>query len=228
MEERQTENFTVLDELGKLKNESLGGSGKILLAVFLGKKQYAYLTINKENKLTFTLRCKGISEPFLIFSDYMKAFGNHQYSRETKNEESIKTFGSDKNFFKVRTMTSTRTFNKTSFSSRLAVDSDGTISSFGVYTIPHGHHFDTFRHGESWWKRYRYRSEDCKDYNPNDWVDYKKKEEEKIELESRENKKRKLQILEKEEKDVSLLEELNSEDEEQMDMFEDVSVFFDE
>jgi hypothetical protein len=144
------------DNLGELKDESQGsGSGKIVFAIFLGKKQYMYICMTKKNTLKIVMRCKGISEPFLLFSDYVAARYDRCYSRLTVNEEAIKSHGVS-NFFSVTSTTTSRTFNKTPFSSRLPIDLETlTLKPYSCHTIPHGHVLDTFKHGEYWWNKYQ-------------------------------------------------------------------------
>jgi hypothetical protein len=159
------------NELGKLKDESLGGSGKIFSAIFLGKKQYAYFVLNKDNEIKLVLRCKGISEPFLLWSDYISASRDRGYSRETRNEFAIKSFGVDKEFFQVRTVSTKRTFNKTNFHSRLPYCLDTLRpSADAVFTLPHGHILDTFKMGEKWWYRATKASKNVPDFDYAAWA----------------------------------------------------------
>ena len=165
-------------ELGKLKDESLGGSGKIFMASFLGKKQYMYLLINKKNEIKLVLRCKGISEPFLRFSDYIHAKQDRNFHRETNNEEAIKSHGKDHSFM-VQTIKTKRTFHKTPFGSRLPIDVETRkLDIHASHTIPHGHVLDTFGMGELWWNRYH--AEADADTEPREWCLKKKTTEERL------------------------------------------------
>lgn len=167
------------DHLGGLKDESLSaGGGIIFYGLWLSKKVYGYFQINRQNQISLKLCCKGISRAFLVFKDYMKVMKDPLYQSLKTNNNAIKTYGLDKHAFGIFNVTTTRTFNKTQFCSRLGINvHTGEIDHASPYTIPHGHCLDTFRHGEYWWLRYQ-QSGTSSGFSPSTWVEITRTEEE--------------------------------------------------
>lgn len=212
-------------ELGMLKNESMGSSsGRIIFAIFLGKKQYMYIYINKQNKLKLKMACKGISEPFLLFSDYLAAFYNIHYRRETTNQDAILSGGAS-DFFGVGTTSRSRTFHKSPFSARLPIDLETLeLNSYAQHTIPHGHVLDTFGHGEEWWLRYVQQQPKPTSTSPAVWVDEQKLEIEKLKLRLAEKRKNRLKReFQNNVIDISAAEELQQTEETEEDLMTHVS-----
>lgn len=182
------------DHLGGLKDESTSpGGGIIFYGLWLSKKVYAYFLITKDNKISLKLCCKGISRAFLVFKDYMRVTKDPTYSSLKTNTEAIKTHALDMYAFGVYSVTTTRTFNKTQFSSRLGLNPHTSlIDHASPFTIPHGHRLDTFGHGEYWWLRYQQDGTDS-GYTPALWVEITRSYEEvaaEILFDRREERKR--------------------------------------
>lgn len=178
-------------ELGELKDESVRDSGKIIFGIWLAKKVYAYIILKTDNTLRLVLRCKGISEPFLIFRDYVDAFADHSYSRETVNFEAIKSFGVDENAFAVTHVKTRRSFNKTCFHSRIPINLiTGLVDLKSAYTVPHGNILDSFNLGEDMWLRYLSEGGDNSGLSHHEWGNFTVLRDEELAKEQETHKRR--------------------------------------
>jgi hypothetical protein len=196
--------------LGQLKDESLEGSGKIILAIFLSKKVYAYLFLKPNNELVWKMACKGVREHFLIFSDYFRAVRDAAFSSGKVEYDNIKTFGADLKAFAVVSQTMRRTFNKTRYHARLPVDIiSGEINSKSFFTVPHGHSLDSFGLGEDWWLKFMCSDEEedamCSRWGQNAIAAARQREQEAHAF-----KERKIKEIEEREEliDASLMDEI--------------------
>ena len=137
------------EELGMMKDESQK-SGKIIMAYFLGKKMYAYMTIKKDNTLHVTLRCKGITNSYLSLRQFWESYHKPWFSEQIIQKNSIKSHGisSSDTFCQVKSVEIKRTFHKTPFKSRYYVNNDFEFDPFGVCSLPHGHKMDEHKMGE--------------------------------------------------------------------------------
>ncbi len=128
-------------QLMMLKDEATTkDSGKILLAYFIGKKQYAYLCLTQSNKLKVCLHCKGITNELLTLNDFWKVY-TEPWESKLVYKDSIKTHSlqSAHNAFQVKTLEMKRTF-KCNFQSRVFVDENLQPSPYETLSLPLGHH----------------------------------------------------------------------------------------
>lgn len=119
---RQRLPLKLANTLGALKDECKK-HGKVIFAVFLSKKMYAYVYINPKNEVGLHMKCKGIDISQLYLEDFRAAFLDNK-SRLTTGVDSLKTFAAQsfENFMNVKSTTLKRTFYKTPFYSRVPIN----------------------------------------------------------------------------------------------------------
>lgn len=155
--------FNLDGELGNLKDESQD-SGTLLHAVFLGKKNYGYVYLNKKNEIAVSLKTKGMDKSWLNMADYFTAYQKpnarnplnlpkfHFRPRIVGNDESLRKNKINQKLEKLFTLEKTgltRQFMKTLPCHRVYVDEDSLEARFdGNYSIPHGHVLDPYKEGE--------------------------------------------------------------------------------
>lgn len=129
------------NQLGGLKREDYG---KILVAYFLNKKTYALLYINQKNELKVGLHNKGIAINKLNFAHFAQATDIPTYTEVINMGVSLKKCGiRPKNMtdlLSIKSVKLERTFNKTSFYSRIHVHPETLQPAwFSPITLPLGH-----------------------------------------------------------------------------------------
>ncbi len=126
-------------DFGEMKNESFS-KGKIIFAWFIQPKTYAYVCITNENKLVIRCASKGVNSRDLKLGDFLDGYLENK--SKTVLVDAIKTYNTQnyEQFYRVCSLEMKRSFNKTTYSGRVAVDFDtlekSTNSSF---SLPIGH-----------------------------------------------------------------------------------------
>lgn len=155
--------FNLDGELGNLKDESQD-TGVLLHAVFLGKKNYGYVYLNKKNEVAVSLKTKGMDKSWLNMADYFTAYQKpdaqrplnlpkfHFRPRIVGNNDSLRKNKINNKFEKLFSLEKTglsRQFMKTLPCHRVYVDEESLKPAFdGNYSLPHGHVLDPYKIGE--------------------------------------------------------------------------------
>jgi hypothetical protein len=154
----QISNLNLKNEFLYLKNEDSSdyekkhkkgkaGGVRILWMIAVTVKTYAYIYINSADELHYKIASKGIKPSLLNFRDFIEAsthFGSIDYRGRTVDLGSsirggISSSTRSSDFSKVFHVHLTRTFNKTSQTSRITLNSDFRMQANGILTVPVGH-----------------------------------------------------------------------------------------
>jgi hypothetical protein len=130
-------------EIGQMKDESLD-DGKVVLAIFSGKKQYCQVLVKPEEKKAYIkLAWKGVPQEYLRMMHYFSSEGTL-----IQLKKRLKRTGLENNCAIINEDISRTITNK--YYARIPVDPETLIYDISsTFTIPHGHNSDPYKFGHT-------------------------------------------------------------------------------